>query len=677
MKNSFIITFTFSIFTSLLFAQDKASESDYYELKTLPIPAHVELEVGGMATIPDGRVAISTRRGEIWMVENPYSETPYYRLFAKGMHEVLGLNYHKGALYAVQRGELTKLTDTDGDGEADYYQNIAHWELSGNYHEYSYGPVFDKDDNMFLTFNVAWVGFGEAKLSKWRGWLVKVTPDGNLTPIASGLRSPACVMMNSAGDIFYTENQGDWVGSGRITHLEKGDFAGHASSLVWTSEPNSPMTLKKSDIPDNSEPMHVAAQTVKNLKLPAVWYPHTMMGVSTADMIEDVDGNLGQFFKGQYYVSDQGHSKIMRMQLEKINGQYQGACFPFREGFQSGLLRLVWGIDGSLFGGMTSRGWSSTGKDLFGFQRLIWSGKTPFEMAEIHAMSDGFELTFTKPVDKASAINAENYDINSFTYQYHHSYGSPVIQTKTHTIKAIIVSDDLKKVRLVLDESRRYFIHEIKPKGVKSQENEPLLHDFAYYTLNNIPTTAAADLSKNVLISATPTMPTMNHGGHKMDMSSAAKDKKSKQSKVKNKVETVSIKRQLTMPTDWSAPDKVITIGTKAVLKYDIDEVEVKAGSKIKLTFNNLDNDMTHNLVIVEPGSADEIGNKAIKLGIKGSQVNYVPNSNKVLYHTALIQPSTSETIYFVAPLKAGNYTYVCTYPGHHTVMQGILKVVE
>jgi azurin len=667
MKNAVLIALALMLLPSFVFAQDKATEADYYQLKTLPIPANIELEVGGMATIPDGRVAVSTRRGEVWMVENPYSATPYYRLFAKGMHEVLGLNYHKGALYAVQRGELTKLIDTDGDGEADVYQNIANWELAGNYHEYSYGPVFDKDDNMFLTFNVAWVGFGEAKLSKWRGWMVKVTPDGTLTPIAAGLRSPACVMMNAAGDIFYTENQGDWVGSGRITHLEKGDFAGHASSLFWTKEPNSPMTLKKEDVPDNSEPMFKAAEKVKNLKLPAVWFPHTLMGISTADMIEDVDGKMGSFFKGQYFVSDQGHSKVMRMQLEKINGQYQGACFPFREGFQSGLLRLSWGNDGSMFGGMTSRGWSSTGKDLFGLQRLIWTGKTPFEMAEIHALSDGFEISFTKPVDKTTAINPDNYDINSFIYQYHHSYGSPVIQNKAHVIKAIIVSDDLTKVRLVLDESRRYFIHEIKPKGVKSKENESLLHETAYYTLNNIPTTAAADLSKNVMAAA---IPAMNHAGHSMNMSSSS-------SKKKGKKEVVSIKRQTAMPADWSAPDKTIVIGTKPVLKYDIESVQVKAGSKVKLIFNNLDNDMTHNLVIVEPGTADEVGQQAIKLGIKGSQVSYVPNSAKVLFHTALIQPSTSETIYFVAPMKAGNYTYVCTYPGHHTIMQGILTVVE
>jgi azurin len=672
MKNSVIIFLVLLFLPVVVFAQEQASEADYYELKTLPIPQNIELEVGGMATLPDGRLAVSTRRGEVWMVENPYGITPYYRLFAKGMHEVLGLAYHKGALYAVQRGELTKLTDTNGDGVADAYQNIANWEIEGNYHEYSYGPVFDKDDNIFLTFNVAWVGFGEAKLSKWRGWMVKVSPDGSLTPIASGLRSPAGVMMNAAGDIFYTENQGDWVGSGRITHLEKGDFAGHVSSLHWSNEPNSPMTLQKSDVPDNGEPMHKAAEKIKNLKLPAVWYPHTMMGVSTAGMIEDVAGNFG--FKGQYYVSDQGHSKVMRMQLEKVNGQYQGACFPFREGWQSGLLRLSWGNDGSMFGGMTSRGWSSTGKDLFGLQRMVWNGKMPFEMAEIHAMSDGFELTFSKPVDKATAVNADNYDINSFTYQYHHTYGSPVIQNKTHVIKAIIVSEDLTKVRLVLDESRRYFIHEIKPKGVKSKENEALLHEFAYYTLNNIPTNAAADLTKNSMVAAMPSAKSMGHANHKMP---ATKPLSKKEQRKKAEAERLSMKRQTTMPNDWSAPDKVIAIGTKAVLKFDVEQVEVKAGSKIKLIFSNLDDDMTHNLVIVEPETADEVGNLAIKMGIKGSQLSYVPNNAKVLFHTSLVQPSTSETIYFVAPTKAGNYTYVCTYPGHHTVMQGILKVVE
>jgi azurin len=601
------------------------------------------------------------------MVENPYSATPFYKLFASGMHEVLGLTYHKGSLYAVQRGELTKLSDQNGDGSADYYQNIANWELAGNYHEYSYGPVFDKEDNMYLTFNVAWVGFGEAKLSKWRGWMVKVSPDGTLSPVASGLRSPAGVMMNSSGDIFYTENQGDWVGSGRITHLEKGDFAGHASSLIWSNEPGSPMTTQISDIPDNGEPMYKAAEKVKNLKLPAVWYPHTLMGISTADMIEDKNGFMGPFFKGQYFVSDQGHSKVMRMMLEKINGQYQGICFPFREGWQSGLLRLSWGNDGSMFGGMTSRGWGSTGTDLFGLQRMLWSGETPFEMAEVHAMSDGFEITFTKPVDVATATQAANYDINSFNYQYHHFYGSPVIENKAHTIKAILISDDAKKVRLVLDESRRFYIHEIKPKGVKSTNGDLLLHDVGYYTLNNIPAGLTADLSKNKMAVVTP--PPAQHE-HAAPMETEVEVKTKKNTKTSTKYQPV-------MPADWAAPDKTLTVGTIPGMKYDVTELEVKAGSKVKLVFNNLDDDMTHNLVIVEPGTADEVGLAAFSLGVKASQMSYVPNNNKVLFHTTLLQPESSQTIYFTAPAKPGNYSFVCTYPGHHTLMRGILKVVK
>ena len=667
MKNIFLIVCLSILSSQVIMAQKAAAEAEYYPLRTLPIPHNIELEVGGMTTIPDGRLAVSTRRGEIWMVENPYSATPFYKLFASGMHEVLGLTYHKGSLYAVQRGELTKLSDQNGDGSADYYQNIANWELAGNYHEYSYGPVFDKEDNMYLTFNVAWVGFGEAKLSKWRGWMVKVSPDGTLSPVASGLRSPAGVMMNSSGDIFYTENQGDWVGSGRITHLEKGDFAGHASSLIWSNEPGSPMTTQISDIPDNGEPMYKAAEKVKNLKLPAVWYPHTLMGISTADMIEDKNGFMGPFFKGQYFVSDQGHSKVMRMMLEKINGQYQGICFPFREGWQSGLLRLSWGNDGSMFGGMTSRGWGSTGTDLFGLQRMLWSGETPFEMAEVHAMSDGFEITFTKPVDVATATQAANYDINSFNYQYHHFYGSPVIENKAHTIKAILISDDAKKVRLVLDEARRFYIHEIKPKGVKSTNGDLLLHDVGYYTLNNIPAGLTADLSKNKMAVVTPP-PAQHEHAAPMETEVEVKTKKSTKT---------STKYQPVMPADWAAPDKTLTVGTIPGMKYDVTELEVKAGSKVKLVFNNLDDDMTHNLVIVEPGTADEVGLAAFSLGVKASQMSYVPNNNKVLFHTTLLQPESSQTIYFTAPAKPGNYSFVCTYPGHHTLMRGILKVVK
>ncbi|MDT8887633.1 hypothetical protein PQG44_08095 [Aquirufa sp. LEPPI-3A] len=466
------------------------TEQDYYEIKTLPIPKEIYLEVGGLATMPDGRIAVSTRRGEIWIIENPYQKTNHqvhYKRFASGMHEVLGLAYRDGAFYCSQRGELTKITDTDRDGVADLYEPIYQFDISGNYHEYTYGPVFDKNGDMLVTLNLAWVGFGEGKFAKWRGWLVKIHPDGTLEPFAAGLRSPAGYSINDQGDIFYGENQGDWVGSGRVTHLAKGDFAGNPGGLKWAKEPNSPFRLTLEEIQDNGAPMYEAAAKVKNLKLPAVWFPHAIMGISTSDIIQDTTRGKFSPFPGQYFVADQGQSKVMRMGLEKVNGVYQGFCINYREGFQSGILRERFGLDGSMFVGMTSRGWGSTGKDEFGLQRLLWNGQMPFEIQDIQAKSDGFEINFTQAVDVASVKKAASYALRSYIYKYQHQYGSPIIELKNLKISAVEVSADKRKVRLVIEGLRQYFIHEFKLEGIRNEAGEPLLHETAYYTLNQIP----------------------------------------------------------------------------------------------------------------------------------------------------------------------------------------------
>ena len=466
------------------------TEQDFYEIKTLPIPQDLYLEVGGLATMPDGRLAVSTRRGEIWIVENPYQKDSHqtnFRRFASGLHEILGLAYKDGVFYCSQRGELTKITDTNRDGVADLYEPIYQFELSGNYHEYTYGPVFDKNGDMLVTLNLAWIGFGEGKFAKWRGWLVKIKPDGTLEPQSAGLRSPAGYSINDEGDIFYGENQGDWVGSGRITHLAKGDFAGNPGGIKWAKEPNSPFKLTLEEIPDNSQPMFEAAKKVKNLKLPAVWFPHAIMGISTSDIIQDTTKGKFSPFPGQYFVADQGQSKVMRVFMEKVNGVYQGFCINYREGFQSGILRERFGLDGSMFVGMTSRGWGSTGKDNFGLQRLVWNGLTPFEINKIHAKSDGFEISFTQPVDVKSVKNAASYALRSYIYQYHHQYGSPIINVNELKIKGISVSPDKKSVRISMDGTRQFYIHEFILKGVLNEEGEPLLHETAYYTLNQIP----------------------------------------------------------------------------------------------------------------------------------------------------------------------------------------------
>ena len=84
---------------------------------------------------------------------------------------------------------------------------------------------------------------------------------------------------------------------------------------------------------------------------------------------------------------------------------------------------------------------------------------------------------------------------------------------------------------------------------------------------------------------------------------------------------------------------------------------------------------MLHNFLLVAPGAADEVGLAAMQMGLTGQEQNYVPESDKVLFHTNLLEPSNAEIIYFVAPSEPGEYPFVCTFPGHYMVMRGILTV--
>jgi azurin len=649
-----------------LIAQSKLkTEDDYYRIVTVPIPQNIALEVGGMAVIPDGKLAVCTRKGEVWMISNPYmynNSLPTFKRFASGLHEPLGLAFIKNKLWATQRGEVTVLSDNDNDGIADNYRAFYKFPLSGNYHQYSYGPIELDNGDMLFTLNVDWIGKG-GSLSKWRGWMLKITPEGIMTPWATGLRSPAGFTALRNGDIFYGENQGDWVGSGRVTHLEKGDFAGNVAGLAWTDEPNSPLKLKEKDVIDTGETMYEVAKRMTDLKPATVWFPHTLMGISTSDILENANNTNFGPFENQCFVGDQGHSKIMRMSLEKVNGVYQGACYPFREGFQSGILRMRWGIDQSMFVGMTSRGWSSTGTDEFGLQRLVWTGEIPFEIKEIKSKADGFELNFTKQADIETLKNPENYTINSFNYKYHHIYGSPVINLQKRTITAIQVAENGLSARIVLDSLKLGDIYELSLPGIKNTEGLNLLHDKAFYTLNQVDFNGnKIDIEKYKVNEKTKSQP-MDHAAH---------------TNMNNKpVEVISPKRNNNIPKDWNNKiDQTITIGTKPGLKFNIKNIQVKAGSKIKLTFNNND-DMLHNLLIVKPGTVDKVGLKAFEMGLDAEKNGYVPTLDEVIAHTWILQPESSETIYFTAPSQPGKYTFVCTFPGHYSLMQGILNVVN
>jgi hypothetical protein len=468
-------------------------EAAHYRIITLPIPKEIILEVGGLGVRPDGKLLACTRRGEVWLISNPNSEDlaqVRYKLFATGLHEPLGLVVEgKNSVYVVQRPELTKLVDTDGDDVADEYITVCDkWGVSGDYHEFAFGPARDKRGNFYVTLNV---GFGGGHQSKapWRGWCVKITPKGDLIPYATGLRSPNGLNLSPEGDLFYADNQGEWVATCKLHHVRKGEYYGHPAGLRWVKDSafagKFPEKLPSGMLYDG-QPGKNGVRGTPPVTPPCIWFPYGRLGQSASEPIWDTTGGKFGPFAGQCLIGDQTKSMIMRVYLEKINGRYQGACFPFRSGFECGINRLTFGPDGSLYAGMTNRGWGSVGGKPYGLQRLVYTGVLPFEIHSMKLTKDGFDLTFTKPLDVASAERLAAYSLQSFTYNYWSSYGSPEEDRRAEKVRGVTVSADRRKVSLTVNDFRRGRVYELHLDAVKSVDGDTVLHPEAYYTLNEL-----------------------------------------------------------------------------------------------------------------------------------------------------------------------------------------------
>ena len=448
----------------------------------------ITLEVSGMAWIGPDRLGVVIRKGEVWFLDGVLGDDPekvQYQLFASGLHEPMGLLKDGDSYLVVQRSEVTRLRDTDGDDVADEYLTAARgWNVSGNYHGYAYGPERDGKGNLWVSLNVD-MGPLAKNSAPWRGWALTMDENGRLIPQAAGMRSPCGLGANLEGDMFVSDQQGTWVPATPIHHLRRGVFFTNPEGIASQDLPNSPLKLS-APVPENV-PYPEALKKLPEMAAASVWLPYNKMGRSATDIqVIDQKGKFGPF-DGQLLVGEFTNSAVNRVFLEKVDGEYQGACFPFLSGFPAAVVRLAFAPDGSLFVGMTNRGWSSLGNRSYGLQRVRQSGDVAFAIREMRAKPDGFELTFTEPVDPKTATDVTSYTLSSYTYLYSGAYGSDEIEVLSNAVQSATVSDDGLSVRLKVDGLRPIYVHELHADGIQSARGAKLHYPQAYYTLNRIP----------------------------------------------------------------------------------------------------------------------------------------------------------------------------------------------
>lgn len=462
-------------------------QAEFYLREEIPLPEGEVMELGGIAIMPDQKVAVSSRRGDVWVCEGAYEKDlskVKWTLFARGLHEPLGMFYRDGSLYLTQRPEITKLTDTDGDGRADLFETVTqHWGIDGDYHEYNFGSDPDPKGDIWVVHCLTGSGNASDK-SPWRGWCYRYNLDGTATATCPGIRSPGGIGFNESGDAFYTDNQGLWNGSSSLKWLKPGGFMGNPVGNKYIK------LVEGMEEPPNPETgSRILAERDKDPRIipPAVILPHGKVGQSpTAVIYDDTSGKFGPF-AGQVLVGEQTHSQVQRVYLEKVKGLYQGAVWKYLEDFRCGIVPARMGEDATLFVGGTNRGWAARGGKNFTFERVRWTGKTPFEMHEMHAEPDGFTITFTEALDEASAKDLASYKTGAWTYIYQKGYGSPEVDQATPKIEAVTIAPDKKSLHLKVSGRVRGHVHHFNLAGVKSASGRALWHPDVYYTLNEIP----------------------------------------------------------------------------------------------------------------------------------------------------------------------------------------------
>ena len=471
---------------------------EYYEVQEIPLPVGVAPEIGGLKFNSKGELIVLTRRSGIFIAK-PHKDPNQYewRTFTEhSLHNPMGILVESDhQLLIPQMAELTRVIDTDLDGVADQFEAVStQWGVSGNYHETNAGPIADGKGNWFVAIGTAshagpTFDYVRGEFSKtgrrgrnfsavnYKGWVVKVTPDGNIIPWASGFRANNGIALSPIGDLWVTDNQGDWRGTSPVYHVEKGNFYGHPASLVWD----------ESFFPRNGDPLEYGVEGLDALRTPAaVQLPHGLVCNSPAEPIFDTTGGRFGPFNGQMFVGDIAGKRIIRLMLEKVKGVYQGACAFLIEnsGLRGGNNRLAFSPEGdALYVGQTYRGWGAPAE---GLQRIVWKGVTPLEVKHMSLTSNGFDLTFTKPLDAMAAIDPDRYQIQSYRYGYGHKYGSPQLDKKAELPEQVKVSEDRLTVSLRLNNVEPGKVYQIDLVNLFSSDGLPIINPMVCYTVNQL-----------------------------------------------------------------------------------------------------------------------------------------------------------------------------------------------
>jgi cytochrome c551/c552 len=416
---------------------------------------------GAVAVRPrDGRVFIaSMKHGEIFTLDDQGGDGhgARFRDYAGGLfQEAYGLLAEDDALYVLHRRNLTRIGEVGG--RASRFDRVAHLPHGvADTYDYAYGLVRDRAGG----FVVSYAPYADRALPG-AGGAVRLVPGKKPEEIAFGFRNPFGWCTDPDGEVFFTDNQGDWVATNKLCHIVPGRYYGY---------PN-PLQKQHANRPQGKA---------------AIWIPYGWARSINGAAFDNTGGKFGPF-AGQVFLAElMFGGAIIRANLEKVNGEYQGACFPFWGKGLLGPLVLTFDRHGHLYvGSITEPGWMAQ-PDRGALYRIDFTGQVPFEIQSLHVRPESFRVVFTRPVDPKTGRDPASYYVEHYRYEYTGAYGSPELDRTTAAVGKVELAADRLSADLTLPPLVRGRVYLIGAPGVRSAAGEPLIHPTGAYTLNEIP----------------------------------------------------------------------------------------------------------------------------------------------------------------------------------------------
>ncbi len=403
-------------------ADAAAPATEAYVVDTIrvpdPNPWKVPMFIGGLDFFPDGRAAVCTFHGDVFIVSGLDKTLQKVRWdhIASGLYHALGLKIVDNEIYVTCRDGITRLKDLNGDGEIDFYERFNNdLKVTPSFHEFVFDLQTDPAGNFYFAKAgpVKNGGRGFDTMMSQHGTLMRVSPDGQtLDVFATGFRAPNGLGVSPSGQVTAADNEGTWTPACRLDWVERGGFYG----CVPTAHRANPPT-------DYDKPLCWLPKRVDNSSGGQVWAPD--------------DDRWGPW-RGELLHMSYGTCKLFGVLKEQVqdptrpdccDNVMQGGVVQFPLTFQSGIMRARFNpADGQLYvAGL--RGWQTTGLKNGCFQRVRYTGAPVRMPIEMHVHKDGIELRFACSLDTQKACDTDNWNVEVWNYLWSSAYGSPEIST--------------------------------------------------------------------------------------------------------------------------------------------------------------------------------------------------------------------------------------------------------